>query len=127
MVDLNEITARHVNRTARVEIAPLVQAHREALLGEHQERPFGPHSDRLYRVLTFLRRIETEPRHVIVMTEPHREWTIGLFREQSDATPKLLDDERYETQEGAEHAVFQRRLDAFEDRFSEAMTEVEEK
>lgn len=117
------IVDRHVERVAREEVAPVVREHREALLREHRERPFGPHGDHLFRVLTFLRRLaadgraEPEGRYVIVMTDPHREWTLGRLPRTRGEPPRLLEDERFDSQAAAEHAVFRKRLAAFEEQY----------
>lgn len=111
-----EVFDRLWERVGREEILPIVRESRDELLAEHEAAPFGPHSDELYRVLTYLRRRPPGDRHVIVMTEPHEEWTLARLTRRGEP-PELLG-ARYDTQEAAEHAVFEKRLDAFEERFA---------
>lgn len=105
-----------IERIAVEEIQPRID---DAIIEEHREDPFGPHSDDLHRVETFLRRLAGANRHMVITTIPHEEWAVGKQSGVRGDPPELLDGERYDTQKAAEHAVFRKRLEAFRERFGE--------
>lgn len=75
---------------------------------EFRRKPFGTHSDDLQAVLNAMRSMPVAGKHVLVMTRPHREWT--LARMQGDPPrPVLLPDLVFDTLEAAEWHVFQHR------------------
>lgn len=113
----DEIFNHLKERIGRKEILPIVRESRDKLVREHREHPFGPHSEILYKVLTYLRRRPPEGRRVVVMTEPHEEWTLAKITGRRGDPPELLENERYDSLADAEHAVFCKRLDELEDRF----------
>jgi hypothetical protein len=83
----------------------------DALLAEHRERPFGPHSPALTEVLDFLRRNPDPecPRYLVL--DDGEGFEIGVRSGERGAPPTALDDdERLATRAEAEHAVFLRRL-----------------
>lgn len=99
----------------REEILPLVT---DDLIEEHRRDPFGNHSPELYKVLTFLRRQPPEAgRFVMIVTDPHEEYALGTIPPERGEAPEIIDDERYASQAEAEHAVFRKRVRAFEERF----------
>ena len=100
----------------RISSRPIIRESRDELVREHRERPFGPHSERLYKVLTYLRRRPPAGRRIVVMTEPHKEWTLAKITGRRGDVPELIEDERYDSLAAAEHAVFWKRLDELEDR-----------
>jgi len=83
-----------------------------ALLNEHREHPLGPHSPRLAEVLHFLRRSPDPelPRYVVLRVGRPPQWAIGVRPVVHTGEPSLLDELRYHTRAGAEHAVFLRRI-----------------
>jgi len=109
----------HLNdRIAREEIFPRIN---DELIAEHRKAPFGPHSDDLYRVLTYLRRqVFGEERFILVLTKPHEEWALAKVSGEKAETPniRLVPDERYDTQEEAEHAVFLKRIEILKEQYS---------
>jgi hypothetical protein len=112
-------------RIAKEEILPTIT---DNLIEEHRQNPFGHHSDELYRVLTFLRKMESHPeapwrneeRYVVIMTELYSEWAIGKNPQSRGDPPYLVDDTRYETQAEVEHEVFLRRIQELRETFGEA-------
>jgi hypothetical protein len=85
----------------------------DALIAEHRQRPFGPHSPELIEVLDFLRRNPDpeRPRYVVLATADA--FAVG-HRGRPPGAPATLDgDDRYPTREAAEHAVFLRRLNDY--------------
>lgn len=83
----------------------------DALLAEHRERPFGPHSPRLIEVLDFLRRNPDpdQPRYLVL--DDGEGFEVGVRSAERGAPPMSIgDEERFATRAEAEHAVFLRRL-----------------
>jgi hypothetical protein len=82
-----------------------------ALVAEHRERPFGPHSPALVEVLQFLRRnvALNRPRYVTLRDGEPPVWRLGAVAGRGHAF-ELLDETSFASREDAEHAVFLRRL-----------------
>lgn len=82
----------------------------DALVAEHRERPFGPHSPALIEVLDFLRRNPDPecPRYLVL--DDGEGFEVGMRSAERGAPPTRLDDERFATRAEAEHAVFLHRL-----------------
>ncbi len=80
------------------------------LLSEHQARPLGQHSDRLERVLNYFRRAPQAHKYVIVCTRSWEEWRIGVLSGERGVPPRLLEDERFDSETAAQHGVFLRRV-----------------
>jgi hypothetical protein len=98
--------ARHRYAT---QVAPRITPE---LIEEHRADPFGRHSIDLEIVLRFLRRdlVNTRPRYVIVAERPYESaFRVGENPRRPGA-PITVADERYATEEEAQHAVFLRRL-----------------
>lgn len=82
-----------------------------ALVAEHRERPFGPHSPRLIEVLDFVRRNPDpeRPRYLVLDLGPGV-FAVGIRAPERGSEPLLDGEDRYPTRAAAEHAVFLRRL-----------------
>jgi hypothetical protein len=82
-----------------------------ALVAEHRERPFGPHSPELVELMHFLRRnvARNRPRYVCLCDGEPPVWRVGAAAAGARAF-EAVDDTPYERREDAEHAVFRRRL-----------------
>ncbi|MDQ1425597.1 MAG: hypothetical protein QOD72_3095 [Acidimicrobiaceae bacterium] len=91
-------------------IEPLI---RGELVEEHRRNPLGHHSAELDMVLYFLRGdpLPDDPRLVVVIVKPEREWAIGEHSRQK-GVPVLVREGIYESVEEIEHAVFLERLAA---------------
>lgn len=109
-------------RIAREEVLPVIT---DELIEEHRQNPFGPHSDDLYRLLTFLRKMEWHPeapwrdeeRYIVIMVEPYSKWAIGKNPQERGEPPYMVDEKRFDTQEEIEHEVFLRRLKKLQNDF----------
>jgi hypothetical protein len=82
-----------------------------ALVAEHREHPFGPHSPALVQVLQFLRRNVAldRPRYVTLRDGEPPVWRLGAVTGRGD-TFAVVDETPFPSREEAEHAVFLRRL-----------------
>ena len=77
---------------------------------EFRRKPFGEHSADLQAVLNAMRSTPADGKHPLVMTKPHREWT--LARMEGDPPRPTLLDEVFTTLEDAEWHVFRLRWEA---------------
>ena len=94
---------------------------RAELIAEHRARPIyeaaqpgtpAPmDSPELARLLDRLRVVPQQDKHVIVETMPWEEYRIGILPGIRGKAVEMTD-EAYPTREGAEHAIFLKRLDA---------------
>jgi hypothetical protein len=82
----------------------------DELVEEHRHAPRGPHSDRLTRVLRFLRSRPIPGKLIVVEEEPWRSYRIGVLSGVPGEPASILD-ERYPTYDDCLHAIFLRRLD----------------
>jgi len=91
------------------EIRPLVTPE---LIEEHRRNPIGFHSDELERVLIYLRKhhLDMAGKYVIVCRRLHEDYRIGVLSGVRGVGPKVLEDEKFNSREEAEHGVFLRRL-----------------
>lgn len=99
---------------------------RGELIAEHRARPLytaaqpgqpAPmDSPELARLLDRLRVVPQQGKHVIVETQPWREYRIGILPGVR-GVPVELTDESYASREDAEHAIFLKRLAALLDAY----------
>ncbi len=82
----------------------------DELIAEHERQPLGQHSDALERVLNYFRRQPIPDKYAIVCTVPDREWRICRLSGRRGVGPALIDDEVFNSEEKAHHAVFLRRI-----------------
>jgi hypothetical protein len=75
---------------------------------EFRRRPFGEHSADLQAVLGVMRGLPAEGKHLLVMTRPHREWTLARM-EGDPLRPRLLPEHVFTSLEEAEWHVFKLR------------------
>ena len=81
----------------------------DELVEEHRRAPRGAHSDRLARVLRYLRSQPIAGKLIVVEEEPWRSYRIGILTGVPGEPAALLDD-RYPTYDECLHAIFLRRL-----------------
>ncbi len=94
-------------------------ARRARLIAEHRAHPRGAssqpgktppnHSQDLKRLIDKLRMTPQAGKHTIVETVPWAEYAIGILPGHRGGVVKITK-ERYPTREGAEHAIFLKRL-----------------
>lgn len=103
-------------KIAREEILPRID---DEIIQEHQENPIGQHSDDLERVLTYFRRQPVEDKYILIEVEKDQAWKIGKTTGVRGDPPEIVDDQTFESQEEAEHALFLKRIDDLRDEFGE--------
>lgn len=84
------------------------------LIEEHRRAPRGPHSDRLARVLRYLRSRPIAGKEIVLEVEPWREYRIGLLSGVPGRAAVPLD-AAYATYDEALHAIFLRRVERLRD------------
>src|SRR5436305_983832 len=83
----------------------------EDLIAEHRRRPFGPHSDRLARLLSYFRGADVAGKYVIFGLESNAGWVLGrIGRLRTQGTLELDTTTVYSSVEDAEHAVLVARV-----------------
>ncbi len=80
------------------------------LIAEHKHKPLGQHSDALERVLNYFRRVPQAGKYIGVCTKPWEEWRIGVLSGVRGVPPRILEDERFSSEEEAQHGIFLRRV-----------------
>ncbi len=78
-------------------------------IDEFRNRPVGPHSPGLQRVLNTLRGAPQQGKYVLVCTRPHREWVLGRLSGVRGGPVQLLRDHVFFSLAEAEWAVFRLR------------------
>jgi hypothetical protein len=81
------------------------------LAREFKATPFGEHSPDLQYLLNLMRSRETDGRHVLVMTQPHKQWTLARLT-RNNLGPPVLTNITFDSLEAAEWEVFKRRWEA---------------
>jgi hypothetical protein len=102
-VQIYELFERRLRPQIRALVTP-------ELVAEHEARPGGPHSDSLQRVMNYLRRQPMPGKYVIVAVRPWEEYRIGVLSGVRGQTARVLDDERFASEEEAMHGIFLRRI-----------------
>ncbi len=82
----------------------------DGIVEEHRRAPRGPHSERLARVLRFLRSQPIEGKLIVVEEEPWRRYRIGVLTGVPGEPAAILED-RYATYDECLHAIFVRRIE----------------
>ena len=97
---------------ALLHLAPLYQidpVEDLALARAYRERPAGPHSPNLLRLLNRLRWEPLDDKHVLVCLKRHRRWVVGKLGGSRGAPVRLMHDQVFTSRQEAEWAVFKRR------------------
>jgi branched-chain amino acid transport system permease protein len=85
----------------------------EPLIAEHRQRPFGPHSDGLARLLSYFRGAEISGKYVIFGLDGNAGWVLGrIGRPRAEGSVELDMSTVYTSCEDAEHAVLLARVQA---------------
>lgn len=103
-------------KIAREEILPRID---EDLIAEHEDQPIGQHSDDLERVLTYFRRQPVADKYALIETEKDDTWQIGKTTGERGEPPELVDNETFDSQEAAEHALFLKRVEDLRNEFDQ--------
>jgi hypothetical protein len=83
----------------------------DGIVEEHRQAPRGPHSERLARVLRFLRSQPIEGKLIVVQEEPWRSYRIGVLSGVPGQAAAISGD-RYASYDECLHAIFKRRIEA---------------
>lgn len=81
------------------------------LAREFKAKPFGAHSPDLQYLLNLMRSRETAGRYVLIMTQPHAQWTLARLT-QGNNGPPVLTNETFDSLEAAEWEVFRLRWES---------------
>ena len=90
------------------QLPPGIDATRLDLAREFKARPFGAHSGDLQHLLNVMRGLPIRNKHVLVMTEPHSQWTLAEMSGEPPR-PRLLSNHVFHSLEEAEWHVFKLR------------------
>lgn len=85
-----------------------IDPRRTDLAREFKRQPLGLHSPDLHAVVTAMRSLPIQGKHVLVMTVPHRRWQLAVM-EGEPLRPRLLDQPGFDDPEQAEWPVFKQR------------------
>ena len=108
-VDKGQEAAGHANDDIAARAAALVD---DSIVEEHRRDPFGFHSDRLLRILHFVRRQPIVNKYVVVFSRDLGSWTVARMpRDLQEGEVALLPDAQFGTYAEAEHEVFRRRME----------------
>jgi len=88
----------------------------DALLEEHRQLPYGPHSDELGRLLTYFRRAETAGKYVIYSRSDEEGWQIGRLDVRTGSPRIGLETTIYRSSALAQQAVLEARVRHLRDR-----------
>jgi branched-chain amino acid transport system permease protein len=99
----------HFSRTT---LGRLAQSDVDALVATHAANPFGPHPDELARVLNVFRAQGTRGKDVILSLPDEAGWRVATITGRREEGSVTVTEERFESIEEAEHAIFLRRLRA---------------
>ena len=81
------------------------------LAREFKARPFGVHSPDLQYLLNLMRSREVAGRYVLIMTQPHAQWTLARLTDANNGPP-MLTNTSFDSLEAAEWEVFRLRWEA---------------
>ena len=83
----------------------------DSLIAEHRERPFGPHSDELGRLLSYFRGEEVAGKCVIFGLDGNTGWVLGrIARPREEGRLEIDTSTVYPSVQDAEHAVLVARV-----------------
>lgn len=75
---------------------------------EFRAKPFGLHSPELHAILTAMRRLPINGKHILYATKPHKEWRLAVM-EGTPVRPRLLPGPSFTDRGSAEWEVFKIR------------------
>jgi hypothetical protein len=79
------------------------------LAREFKDKPFGPHSAELQKVLNVMRWEPVEGKYVLVNTVPHKEWCLAQLPGKRGIPVKLHEDVKFTDLGEAEWYIFKMR------------------
>lgn len=95
------------NRRLRARLRALLTPE---LIAEHEAHPLGPHSDALQRVLNYFRQQPQPGKYILVAVRPWEEYRIAVLSGERGRLHRVLDDERFSSEEAGLHGIFLRRV-----------------
>jgi hypothetical protein len=84
---------------------------RRDLAREFKAKPFGVHSPDLQYLLNLMRCREVAGRYVLIMTQPHAQWTLARLTDGNNGPP-MVTNTSFDSLEAAEWEVFRLRWEA---------------
>ena len=106
-VDRNIQVYLEFERRLRPRIRALIT---DELIAEHAAAPLGPHSDDLQRVMNYFRRQPQPGKYILVAVKPWEEYRIAVLSGRRGELHKVLEDERFASEEEGLHGIFLRRV-----------------
>jgi branched-chain amino acid transport system permease protein len=91
----------------RAELKALIT---EELIQEHRTSIYARRSDALERVLNYFRRAPMPGKYILIALKPWEEYAIAVCSGVRGEGPRILDDERFATEEEGLHGIFLRRV-----------------
>jgi branched-chain amino acid transport system permease protein len=83
----------------------------DALIAEHANAPYGPHSDALARVENYFRRAPIASKYIVLAVEPWKDYRIAVLNGARGVAPEILTDSpSFPDERAAAHGVFLRRV-----------------
>jgi hypothetical protein len=107
--DRARVVRARFRERVRDQVLPLVD---DALIAEHEAAPFGPHSDRLERVLAYLRTGRLGGKEVVLCEQPFACYRVARLGAARGDPPVPVSEIAYSTLAEAEHAVFLLRIES---------------
>ena len=86
-----------------------IDSGRVDLAREFIENPWGPHSAELQRILNVMRAAPVAGKHVILMSEPYRRWSVAHLTGVRGESAERIEGLSFDNPEDAERAVFRLR------------------
>ena len=109
--DRDLLVRERFDERVRDEVRGLID---DDLIAEHASDPFGRHSERLDRVLNFLRSRPVAGKYAIVCVRSYSDYRVARLTGVKGKPPEFVDDASFASIAEAEHAVFLRRLGELE-------------
>ena len=86
-----------------------ITEHDRGLVAQFKDKPLGPHSPDLLRLLNRLRWEPLHGKFVLVCTRPHTEWTLGRVSAVRGEPIEILEGYVFQSRADAEWSVFKLR------------------
>lgn len=82
----------------------------DTTIAEHAANPHGPHSDKLQRIMKYMRRAPMPGKYIIIAVLPWQDYRIGELTGVRGQIPKIVGDSSFATESAAMHGIFLQRL-----------------
>lgn len=82
----------------------------DEIIAEHAANPHGPHSEKLQRILRYMRRAPMPGKYIIIAVLPWQDYRIGELSGVRGQMAKIVGDPSFATESSAMHGIFLQRL-----------------